>query len=1112
MADDIGQWLGALGLEKYTSTFTEQEIDLSVLPDLTDTELQELGLPLGPRKKILKAAGQLAGTATPKTPAQAPAQDNTAPDVAERRQLTVMFADLAGSSEMSTRLDPEDLREVMMAFQDASKSAIEKFGGYVARYMGDGVLAYFGYPQAHENDPQRSALAGLELLSSATALNEKLVQRGSTALRVRVGIATGPVVVGDMIGEASSAERAVVGETPNIAARIESAAPLDTVVVGESTHRLLGDRFECKELEPQMMKGFAQPMRLYQVLSEKRLKKRLQNSSDQAGFVGRQAEMQVLLNAWSDTRRSINTSTIVVGEPGVGKSRILAEFQRRIATDNPHVIEYRCSPFHSNTAFHPLVDHWLFDTGIHEDDSADTIVEKLQLCLLPAAQPADTATQLLASLLGVEIPGELPEGIADFPQRRLEAIQDLHIEQWGSRAKKNPLLIIFEDAHWMDPSTIDLIDRFSQLKTGHQVMTLVSSRPSDQVRQAFHRIKRAIKLSGLSKTETVELISNLPQSSTLAPDELAAVIERTDGIPLFVEELTKLVLERSGEHSQSNTIPNTLIDSLTERLDRLGSAKEIAQVGATIGRQFSHHLLSSIVNRSSKALDKDIDRLVASELVEADGSGQERNYRFRHALIQDAAYDTLLYAVRKQHHSRIADVLLGDEIPHAKEQPEVIAHHLAEADRPMEAIDYWHVAGNAASSRSENVEAVNHLMAGIETLQKMPQADEAVLKREFDLQVSLGPPLVAARGYASIELEAAFNRALDIGRQLDRGITNYKVLHGLGSFYLIAGNLNQALELQRQCLKLAVQTEDYDQQLLSTSWLGTIQFYRSEMNEAVEMLNHTLDIYGLTGPENSHAYGLNPAVLARTHLVWYYWLIGDIDKAYSIDEQTLQFALELKHPLSYAHAMNFSVVLQTFLGDFETSKNRADALFEHATERQLPHYVAYSTIMGGYARARLGNFEKGINRILAGMKARSDTGAALAKPMFLTMYADLLAEKGDYSESLKQIDMAKVVADKTTEQWYSLETARTHAVVSGMHSANTDEAAAALNQTAEKAKRCGFRSVELRSLNSLIRALQASPAITTKQSAELARLQQLLANMPATISNSDQQQALELIG
>jgi len=1105
---DIALWLEQLGLSRYLDLFTEQEIDLSILPDLTDADLTEIGLPLGPRRKIQKAIAAL----DQPIPGQL-ANDST--DTAERRHLTVMFADIVGSSAMSTRIDAEDLRVLMRAFQDASVSAVNRFQGFVARFMGDGVLAYFGYPQAHEDDPERGVRAGLELIRLTAELNEKLCADLDVELQVRVGIATGPAVVGDLIGQGASTERSVVGLTPNIAAKIEASAPPGSVAIGEQTLKLLGHLFDTEELPPKTLEGFDAPIRLYRIVSERRDISRFEakRSDSQLLFVGRREELAMLQSCWTSACASRGNAVLVTGEAGVGKSRFLEEVLERTATSKPTVVQFQCSPFHSNSTFYPIIERLNALVGFTSLDDPQKRRERLDNMVRDAPRARSESVQLLAALLAVDIDESLPTHLLDNPPARLAAMREMLSEQILARTDDAPVVIVFEDAHWIDPTTLETVVQLAGACRNQRLLLVVTSRPDVGTEHILRQAMRTINLSGLSREETKELVQSVPQGRSLAESALNAVVERTDGIPLFIEELTKLVLERGIEDGDpDSSIPTTLVDSLTERLDRLGSAKTVAQIGASIGRKFSLDLLGRIDTRDPSLLMSDIERLVAAELIQPVDTEKSPAYRFKHALVQDAAYGTLLYTKRREYHGRIADILLEAFPTEVKSSPEILAYHLSEGGRSLEAVDYWQAAGMNAINRSANAEAVHHLSKGIETLGSLPSQSMTQLRKELELQIALGPALVAARGYAASELEAAYSRAMEIGEQLEEGITDFRALWGLSSFYLLRGNLQKSLELQRECLILAEKAGNEDWLVLASAWLGTVLFYRNELTEACEYLGRAIEHYRAESANQlGYQFGLDPAVLARVHLVWLYWLQGKTEEAHELDEETLVFAAGLDHPLSHVHALNFSVVLHALQGNYEEALARANRVRDVSGEFEFPHYLAYSRIMRGYAIAQLGDLNKGIDEMVLGLKDRRETGAELVRAMFLTFLAEVLLKADQLAWGIEILDEADAIINANGEDWLKAESRRMRGLILNRQNAGGEQAIACVNDALALARQSNACSLEIRALISLIEIKQSGRE-DAKPSPELvSQLAELVIVLPPDRPSVDRQRSQDLL-
>jgi class 3 adenylate cyclase len=757
---EVAEWLEKLGMSEYARRFAENDIDASVLPHLTDQSLKELGVSLGHRLKILAAVRELAGP----TPAALKPSDQAATprDSAERRQVTVMFSDLVGSTALSARMDPEDLREVISAYQKCVAETVQRFGGFVAKYMGDGVLVYFGYPHAHEHDAERAVRAGLELVGAVSAL------KSNPPLQTRVGIATGLVVVGDLIGSGEAQERGIVGETPNLAARLQGIAEPNMVVVAESTRRLLGNLFELQDLGVRDLKGIAGPVRAWGALRASSVEGRFEalHASGLTALVGREEELELLLRRWARAKTGEGQVVLLSGEAGIGKSRLTAALLETIASE-PHTrLRYFCSPQRTDSALYPIIGQMERAAGFAHDDAPEAKLGKLDAVLAQTSTSKQDAA-LLADMLSLPDDGRYP--ILDLipEQRRQRTLQAL-LSQMEALARQNPVLMIFEDAHWSDPTSLEafgrVIDRIATLR----VLLLVTFRPEFAAPWIGQPHVTALTLSRLPKRAVDAMIGGVVGNKLLPASIRQDIIERTDGIPLFVEEMTKAVLEAESQDAVEHlagavppsalAVPASLQASLMARLDRLGPAKEVAQVGAAIGREFSHALLTAVVRKPEAELGSALDRLIAAGLLFRQGVPPHATCLFKHALVQDAAYGTLLRESRRALHARIAETLESQFPEIAENQPELLARHCTEAGLIEKAASLLGKAGQRSLERSALVEGVAQLSRALDQIATLP-ATPALRSEEIKLQVALITPLIHIKGFAAPETKAAAERA-----------------------------------------------------------------------------------------------------------------------------------------------------------------------------------------------------------------------------------------------------------------------------------------------------------------------------------------------------------------
>src|SRR6516165_9404922 len=759
----VREWLASVGLSEYADRFAEHRIDFSILQDLSDKDLkEELGIaPLGDRRRLLRAIAKLAGAAST-TPQLAPRSKSSPPDEAERRQVTVMFVDLVGSTALSTGMDPEDLREVISAYQKCVAETVHHFGGFVARYVGDGVLVYFGYPQAHEDDAERAVRAGLELITAVAGLKRWAPQQ------VRVGIATGLVVVGHLIPSGESEELGMVGEAPNLAARLQSIAEPNTVVIAESTRRLLGSFFQLDDLGMRSIKGIAGPVRAWAVLQASSVASRFEalHPTGLTALVGREEEVELLRRRWLKATDGEGQVVLLCGEPGIGKSRLTTAFVELLANERHIRLRYFCSPQHTDSALYPIIGQMERAAGLARDDSSPAKLDKLDRVLKQASASAQDAA-LFAEMLSLPNDGRYPAVELTAQQRRQRTMEAL-VSQVEALARSTPVLMVFEDAHWSDPTSLEALGRAVDRIPTLSVLLIVTFRPEFEPGWIGQPHVTPLSLIRLASREVGAMIDHIVGNNPLLANLRQDIIERTDGIPLFVEEMTKAVLEGESEGearraaafvpSPALAVPATLHASLMARLDRLGPGKELAQIGAAIGREFSHPLLAAVVCQPEAKLQTALDRLIGAGLLLWQASAPYAAYLFKHVLVRDAAYSTLLREPRRALHARIAETLESQFPEISENQPELLARHCTEAGQIEKAAALWGKAGLRSAQRSALVEAAEQLRRALDQTATLI-ATPALRREEIKLQVALITPLSHFSGYAAPENRAAGERA-----------------------------------------------------------------------------------------------------------------------------------------------------------------------------------------------------------------------------------------------------------------------------------------------------------------------------------------------------------------
>src|SRR6266481_1847068 len=800
---DIAEWLRSLGLERYEAAFRDNEIDWAVMPELTADDLKDIGVAaVGHRRKLLAVIAALRSDAD-----AAPEPAVGAPS-AERRQLTVMFCDLVGSTALSTRFDPEDLRELIGDYHRAVSETVGRFDGFVAKYMGDGVLIYFGYPRAHEDDAERAVRAGLAVIEAVGRLPAR------EDLRVRLGVATGLAVVGDLIGEGAAQERGVVGETPNLAARLQALSTPNTLVIGEATRRQIGGLFDLEDLGPQQLAGFAEPQGTWRVLGESGEVSRFEAlRSGETPLVGRDEEIELLGRRWEQAKSGEGRVVLISGEPGIGKSRLTAALSARIESE-PHTrLRYFCSPHHQDSALYPFIAQLEHAAGFARDDTVDAKLGKLRTLLAPAARDDDDIA-LLSELLS------LPSSAADLnlsPQRKREMLFEAFLHQLEAEARRRPVLMVFEDAHWIDPTSREFLDLTVDRVRHLPVLLAMTFRPEFQAPWSDRSYVTSLALNRLGERDGEALVQELAGNAALTADIVAKILERTDGVPLFVEELTKAVLESAGQGDRvaavlattflaAQSVPATLHASLMARLDRLGpAAKEIAQIGAVIGREFGYELMEPVAQRPERELQAALDQLGEAELLFCRGIAPHASYLFKHALVQDAAYSTLLRGRRQELHARVAAALDEHFADLVERQPELLAHHLMAAGHTERAVEQWLKAGQHAAARLAYLEAIAHLERGLGLLHSLPESPVRN-GREIELQLALGLCLFTAKG--AVDAKPPYARAHELAEKGGAPQQRFEALYGVWQSTMVSGGLAAASPLSERLLRMAERQGD----------------------------------------------------------------------------------------------------------------------------------------------------------------------------------------------------------------------------------------------------------------------------------------------------------------
>jgi class 3 adenylate cyclase/predicted ATPase len=1015
----IARWLHALGFEQYAPRFAENEIDVSVLPHLTDQDLKDIGIPLGHRRKILAAISGLASAEQAAFEPSAASMPSKTTDVAERRQLTVMFVDLVGSTALSGRLDPEELRDIIGAYHRRCAEVITSSGGFVAKYLGDGVLAYFGYPKAHEEDAEQAVRAGLALIEAVTRLNAG----GPTPLQVRVGIATGLVVVGDLLGEGAAQEQAVIGETPNLAARLQGLAEPNTLVIADNTRRLLGGLFDYRDLGPLAIAGMDHPVQVWRVLGAGQVGSRFEAlRAASTPLVGREEEIALLRRRWERAKASDGSVVLIVGEPGIGKSRIAQTLLEQLRNE-PHTrLRYFCSPHHQHSALYPSITQLEQAAGFRREDTAETRLDKLVAVLALANQELGEAVPLLADLLSIPTGGRYPP-LNLTPQKRKEKTLQMQVAQIEGLAAQQPLLMLWEDIHWSDPTTLESLDILVDRAATLRLLVVLTFRPEFTPPWVGRPHVTLLSLNRLPPRYRAEMIAYVTGGKTLPTEIADQIIDRTDGVPLFIEELTKSVVESgcmtgAGEHL---AIPSTLQASLLARLDRLAPTREVAQIASTLGRQFSHELISAVADMPSARLENALEQLTRAELVFRRGTPPDATYTFKHALVQDAAYSTLLRSRRQQLHGCIS-VTLERKFPEiAAAQPELMARHCTCAGMVEKAVEYWDKAGRMAVQRSTMAEAAAHFGKALELLGSLPGSPEK-RSNERSLQLALAGAFTAARGWASPEAGEAYARARELCRDAPDGAQVATAWAGALSYLHNRAEIRGGHELANELLQLSERRNDSETKLIAHRNVGISLLFRAEFSRALVHLRRSIDFYDQARHRPPKLTPHDVRVTCESFVAWTYLLLGQTDQALEQSRSALAWARELSHPYTLAFALHVNCVFHQLRCDGSILQERADELVEIATEHGFPHFVGTGACFRAWAMLEMGgSIEETISRMRWGLAAKRATGAEIKVPYYLGLLAEAHRRANRIAEGMSLLNEAVELVERTDERWYEAE-------------------------------------------------------------------------------------------
>lgn len=1004
---DLSQWLSARNLGALEATLSENEIDLDILFDLTDDDMRELGLSLGARKRLRVA---LDAAASGETSAVEPARAGGA---AERRHLTTMFVDLVGSTELSTGLDPEDMRDIITSYQNAVAGVVTRYEGQVAKYMGDGVLCYFGWPRAHEDDAKRAARAGLEIIEAMRGLRAP----DGRELTVRIGVATGLVVVGDLIGEGAAQEEAVVGDTPNLAARLQAVAGPDQIVVADTTRQLLGADFEMAELGALELKGVGRPVAAWRVDAERSLVTRFEEGGlDPAlPLIGRDHELGLIMERWRRARDGEGQVVVLNGEAGIGKSRLTRAAIDEIARGEHYRISYHCSPYHADSSFYPVIQQLTYAMGLSEADSASDKFAKLQENL----RRADP--RIIAEMLRIDMEAEMgPLGLT--PQQVRNRILAETAEEVRALTQDKPVLIVVEDAHWIDASTLAMLEACLDRITGDRAMILITGRPSFVHGFGGHPIVSKLALNRLGAEQTADVLSRIAGGKDLPPELVAEITARTDGVPLFIEEMAKTILE-SGELRETETayelsgplsrvtIPATLHDSLMARIDRLQPIKEVAQMAACIGRHFDRAALERIARVDARTLDDALAQLEQSELVFRRGAPPDASYVFKHALVRDVAYQSLLKRRRQEIHARLVEVFEAEGAA-----PELVAHHATEAGQTAKAAGLWAEAGSLAQARPAYDEAANHLKVALAEAGRL--LDDLVWReRELALLVQLAQVYIAKEGYASTEASEAFDKAMQRVAATESAELRVAIYYGAWIAPYIGNRLHRAYETANRLVDEMAEEADPVPRLISRRMRAATLISMGRSPEALEDLKAAYALYQEAEiTDFSAKFAQDPGVQIWCYMQLAMWMCGNREGAWDVADRSMARARELNHANTFCYAALHDVMLAVWEGDVTRARNVTEEMRQIGTEHDMTLWKLFAGIFEAVI-ACMTDQPDGPARLDTALEAYRAAGCWLWAPLFLAEQARARLRAGDKAGAAAAVKRGLAEAEICGEHW-----------------------------------------------------------------------------------------------
>ena len=1067
-------WLKTLGLEQYASLFLENEVDFATVQVLTDGDLKELGLPFGPRKRILSAVADLKAAAAESQPRPARRTPDgiAAVSDSERRQLTVLFCDMVGFTELASRVDPEILQAVIRRYEDICAVCITRYEGYVFQRLGDGIVAFFGFPLAHEGEAERAVRAGLEIIDSLS----RTVIPEVGFLRVRIGIAAGVVVV-------SAAERSAVGETMNLAARLQAIAEPGSIVVSEKVHRLAGGTFRYEDLGEKTLKGIAATSRAYGILGVSGAASRFE-AATHAGvspLVGREHEIGMLLDRWQDARAGHGRLVMLNGEAGIGKSRMVSALCERLESMGVGTMRFQCSPFHVNSAFHPSIDALERALQFGRDEPMDSRLHKLEsLVTEHFGLPRDDVA-FIADILSLPT-GDRFGQVALSARRRKEEVMRTLVDITVAAARARPTLMLFEDAHWADPSSLELLDVMISRLPEYPLLVVLTHRPEFHSRWSELSHVSTIDLNRLKRDESQAIVARLARGKALPARLIEDIVNKADGVPLFLEEVTKSVLE-SGDLTELSdrfeyagsqadlVLPATLRDSLMARLDRVTAVKEIAQMGSVIGREFSYELLAAVSPMPGAELAQGLDRLTDAGLAFRRGRIPDAAFTFKHALVQDVAYDSLLRSRRLELHGAIARTISERYPDMVESTPEVLARHYTAAALDEDAIPFWRRAGELALRRTALPEAISHLRAGLSCTERLPASD-ARDASELRLRTLLGPAVLSHQGWASPEVSAALEPAWRLAEELDDRQSVLPVAYGLWVHNMSAGRLAESMLWAERMLTFAAGTHDENFQLCGHRAALASRFWQGDLAGARAHGDAIRRMYD--GERHAHIAALttsDPLAGDGIYRAHYLWMLGYPDQARAVARETAALVRRLNHPFEIAFALTLGAQVYEYCNEPAELLQCAMEAERVGKEFGVP---LMSEIMAEISKGEAwlldGRVSESIGQLRESIRRLNNTGHRVWVAYLGVRLGEAMAMDGDVAGGLALMDESLARTECHEDRVHLAETLRIRGVMS-MRLGNLADAEVRLRTAIDVAREQQARSWELRASTTLARLL-----------------------------------------